>query len=197
MLHRSVHALAFILATVSTAPAAQADDITDSIQEGLKQYEAGRYSEAAASLTYASQLILQKKGDALKTALPPALPGWQAEAGESSAAGAALGAGLTVSRRYRKDGADIKVRIVTDSPMIQGVAMMLANPIMATSGGGRLERVGGEKALVQFDPQNRRGELQMMIGNRFLVSIEGRNVAREDLLAYAGAVDLEVLRKLP
>jgi hypothetical protein len=48
-----------------------ADDVTDSINEALEYYNAGRYSEAVGSLNYAAQIIGQKKGGQLEDFLPP------------------------------------------------------------------------------------------------------------------------------
>ncbi len=46
----------------TTSPLVHADEVEDSIKEGLDAYSAGDYSTAAASLDYAAQLIRQKKG---------------------------------------------------------------------------------------------------------------------------------------
>lgn len=78
-----------------------ADDVTDSIGEGLQHYNNNEYSEAVKSLNYASQLIQQKKGKSLESLLPEPLSGWTADNASSEAAGAAMfGGGTTAKRKY-------------------------------------------------------------------------------------------------
>jgi hypothetical protein len=174
---------------------AGADDIEDSIQEGLKAYQAGDFQGAAGSLEYAAQLIRQKRGTALQAVLPQPLPGWQAEEATSQAAGAAMFGGLTsVERVYRKGAASVTVRIITDSPMMQGMMMFFANPAAAAASGMKLQRIGDQKAMVKFDAAAREGEVTLAVANRFLVTVEGKGAEQQELLTYAGAVDYKRLQ---
>ena len=66
---------ALLALLVTTAPLVHADEVEDSIKEGLDAYGAGDYSTAAASLDYAAQLIRQKKGGELESVFPDALEG--------------------------------------------------------------------------------------------------------------------------
>lgn len=180
------------------AGAGVADDVVDSINEGLEYYNNGEFAEAASSLNYAVQLIQQKKGDALTQMFPQPLEGWEASDPESQSAGAGMfGGGVTAERAYSRGDSHIVIRVVTDSPMLQSVMMMFSNPMFATSGGGKLERVGKQKAVVKYAAADKSGDLQMVVDNRFLVTVEGDNVAREDLLAYAAAVDVKKLAEMP
>lgn len=177
---------------------AYGDDVTEAINEGLQYYTNGEYTDAAGSLDYAAQLIRQKKGGELTGLLPEPLEGWKAEQGTSQAAGAAmLGGGVTAERKYDKGSSHITIRYITDSPMMQGVMMMFSNPMFAASDGGKLERIGGQKAIVKYDSSEKSGEIQIVIGNRFLITIEGREVAKEDLVAYAKVIDYKKLAALP
>jgi hypothetical protein len=184
--------------TAGLGTAVAGDEVLDSISEGEEFYKNGEYAEAVTSLNYAVQLIQQKKGDVLTQLLPEPLEGWTAEEAASQSAGAAMfGGGITAERRYSKGDAEVVIRVITDSPMMQGVMMMFSNPMFATSDGGRLERIGRQKAIVKFDEAGKSGDLQMVIDNRFLVMVEGNGVARDDLLAYAGAIDVKKLAELP
>jgi len=75
---------------IGIAGSASADDVEDSVKEGLEYYKDGDYSSAAGSLEYAAQLIRQKKGGQLEVFLPKPLPGWTAEDVSSQAMGAAM-----------------------------------------------------------------------------------------------------------
>jgi len=189
--------LACVLMAVGGAAGAD-DEVLKSINEGTEFYNNGEYAEAVTSLNYAVQLIQQKKGDVLKDLLPAPLAGWTAEDAESQSAGAAMfGGGVTAERSYSKDDSRITIRMITDSPMMQGVMMMFSNPMFATSDGGKLERIGKQKAIVKYDEGNKSGDLQMVVNNRFLVMVEGDAVTRDELLAYAGAIDMKKLSELP
>jgi hypothetical protein len=175
-----------------------ADDVTDSINEALEYYNAGKYSDAIGSLNYAAQIIGQKKGGQLEDFLPTPLAGWTAEEAGSQAAGAAMfGGGVSASRSYRKENASVDVQIVTDSPILQGMMMMFTNPAFAASDGGKLEKINGQKAIVKYSAADREGTINIMVVNRFLVTIEGDDVTKDDLTAYAQAVDYDKLAAMP
>ena len=197
--HRKMMCLAgMVLMVLSLSFPALADDVTDSINEAMDQYKKGQYAAAIGSLNYASQLIGQKKGESLETLLPKPLSGWTADKATSQAAGAAVfGGGVTASRSYRKDDKEASVSYITDSPMLQGILMMFSNPMFATADGGKLEKIKGQKAIVNYDEEGKSGEIKMVIASRFLVTIEGSNVALQDLKDYAGAIDFNKLASLP
>jgi hypothetical protein len=197
---RSGSALAAValVAACLLGTTAWADDVTDSINEGLQYYQQGQMAEAVQSLNYAVQLIQQKKGEGLVTLLPQPLDGWIAEDASSQAAGAAmLGGGVSAERRYTRESASVRVHVLTDSPMMQGVMMMFSNPMFATSDGGKLDKINGQKAIVKYDASGRDGDIKLVIANRFLVTVEGSDVSLEDLKAYAGAIDYQKLAALP
>lgn len=190
--------LVAMLLLTATVQSVGADDVTTAIEEALKAYQDGDHSTAVESLNYASQLIQQKKGEALKDYFPEPLNGWQAQEATSQAIGAAMmGGGLTASRTYRREDRSVTVQFVTDSPMLQPFMMMLANPMAAASNGGKLETIGGQKALVQYDASKKRGDIRIVVANRILVTVEGSAVSAEDLKAYAQAVDYGRLSEMP
>jgi hypothetical protein len=189
-------ALTLVVTTWTTSP--RADEIRDSINEALQNYKDGNYTDAVANLNYASQLIQQKKGEDLQALLPAPLKGWTADDASSQAMGAAmLGGGVTAERRYHKDDNSINIQVVTDSPVLQGVMMMLSNPMFAASDGGKVQRINQQKAIVKYEADSRSGSIQIVVANRFLVTIEGNDVAKEDLEAYAKAMDYKKMEAMP
>ena len=123
----------------------RADDVTDSIDEAVKAYKAGDFSVAAQSLDAAAQLVRQKRGEQFKALLPEAPKGWTAEEATLQSAGAAMfGGGVSVERHYAKGDASMTVKVITDSPILQGVMMMMGNPMFANADGGKLERIKGQ-----------------------------------------------------
>ena len=198
-MHRLVICLSLVVVFVfSGSSPILADDVTDSISEALKQYNNGEFADAVQSLEYASQLIRQKKGGQLEAFLPEPIPGWKAEAAKSQALGSAMfGGGVTAERCYVKDGSRVEVKIITDSPLMQAMMMMFSNPMVATADGGKLEKIGGEKAIVKYSNDNKDGSINMVIANRFLITVEGNDVARQDLIAFAQGIDFKKLAAMP
>jgi len=150
------------------------------------------------AIDYASQLIQQKKGEKLESMLPKPLDGWKAQEATSQAVGAAMmGGGLSAERSYSKESSTVDIQIITDSPIMQGMMMMFSNPMLAASDGGKLQKIGRQKAIVKYDAQNKSGDINVVVANRFLVTIEGRDVSAADLKAYAKAVDYDKLSDMP
>jgi len=175
-----------------------ADDVTDYMNEALQYYKDGQYSDAVDSLNFAEQLIQQKKSTGLEAFLPGPLKGWTAEAATSQAASSAmLGGGITAERSYSKGDSSIQIQIMADSPMLQGVLMMMSNPMFATADGGKMERIGKQKAIIKFNPSTKEGDIQIVVANRFLVSIEGNGITNKNLKDYAKAIDYKKMSTLP
>lgn len=172
----------------------RADDVTDTINEAVQQYKAGKYHEAAGTLDYAAELIRQKRSQTLRLLLPEPPAGWSADEATSQTLGTAVFGGMvSAERRYAKGDASVTVKIVTDSPLLQSMIAVFANPMIAGMSGSEVVRVKGQKALIRYSPEERKGELNVVVANRFLVTLEGHGVKREDLVGFASAVPYEKL----
>jgi hypothetical protein len=189
--------LAAGLAITLHCPALFADDeVLTIIEQAVTQYKNNDLADASSNLEYASQLIRQKKGEAMKSLLPEPLAGWESEPATSQALGAAVfGGGITVSRTYTKKPAVITIDIVSDSPLLQSLVMMINNPMIAGASGGKLETVNGQRAIVQYDEAAAKGEVNIVVENRFMVTLKGKKVERSQLISYAAAVDYDALAK--
>ena len=182
----------------SIVPVVHADEITDAINEGLKHYQDGNFTGAAGSLDYAAQLIRQKKGGALTSLLPNAIEGWTAEEPTSQAAGAAMmGGGVSAERKYNKEESNITIQYMADSPLMQGVMMMFNNPMFASSDGGKLETISGQRAIVKYNATDKNGDVKIVVANRYLITVEGSGVTKEDLVAYVKLIDFTKMAALP
>ncbi|MCK5071442.1 MAG: hypothetical protein KAR01_12890 [Desulfocapsa sp.] len=175
--------------------AQEKDPVVETIEKALIEYKNNDFSNAATSLDYAGQLIRQKKGETLNNLLPEPLPGWTADEGTSKVTSAALlGGGLTAERTYTKDDSLIKITIITDSPLMQSMIMIFSNPLFAASA-GQLELINGHKGVVNY--QNNGGDINIVVNNRFLVTLKGKNVSRMDLMSSAKSIDLDTIGALP
>jgi len=177
-------------------PALAQDEVLRTVDEAVSQYRKGDYAGAASNLDYASQLIRQKKSEEMKKLLPEPMNGWTAEPASAQALGTAVfGGGITVSRSYARPPSSLSIDIVSDSPLLQSLVMMLNNPMFVGASGGKLEAVNGQRAIVKFNETTRSGDLNIVVDNRFMVTVKGQKIEREDLLAYAGRVDFSALAR--
>ena len=175
----------------AAAPALAADDILDAIDAGRKAYQAGDMQNAKQSLDLASQLIGQKNAEAFAAMLPAPLPGWKAEKAQANAIGAAMfGGASAATRSYTNDkGDNVEVSITGDSAMLMQFGPMLNNPALAGAM-GKLIKVGAQRAIQTND-----GDVLMMVGNKFMIHVQGSADAASKL-AYAQAVDVAKLSKM-
>jgi len=186
------------LLLVSLHTSLTADDISDTLSEAIKSYEAGEFTNAVEDINYALQLIQQKKSEGLSSYLPEPLEGWTAKKAEAQSAGSGMfGGGIGSHKTYKKGSSKIKIEILTDSPVLQSMMGLFSNPMFATSDGGKLQRIGRQKAIVKYKEDRERGDITIVVAKRFLVKVEGTKVSEEDLKAYAKAIDFKKLAKLP
>ncbi len=174
----------------------QADEVSDAIREALQAYQSGDYSMAVSNLNYATQLVQQLKSDQLATVAPPPLQGWQASEVKKSAAGAMYGGGVSIERSYTKGDSTVELSITADAPMLQGFLMMMNNPMMLSGGNGRLTKIAGHKAIVEFSNEDRSGQVTIVHANRFLIQISGNGVDQDTLRRYAEKVGFSQLEQL-
>lgn len=189
MLFNKLSVLIFIGA-IGMSAIVQADDTLDALEQATALYKEGKAQEALAQLEVAAQFLRQQRAESLEKVLPEPLSGWKADDAESASVGAAMfGGGSTISRRYTKDNKSITINLVTDSPMLQSMMGLIMNPAFggAANGGGKLQMINGQKAMVKSDG------IMMVVDNKFLINIDGSKNLAEDMLAYAKAIDFKKL----
>ena len=182
--------LTVALTLAAPAAAIAADDILDAIEQARKSYQDGNFTAAKQSLDLASQLIGQKNAESFAALLPAPLPGWKAEKAETASVGIAMFGASSASRRYSSpDGHDVSVRITGDSALVTQFAQLFLNPVIAGAM-GKLIKVGDQRAIQTSD-----GTVNMVVNNKYLVTIEGSADAAAKL-AYAQTVDIARLSKM-
>jgi hypothetical protein len=185
----------FVGISVFTYGTVWADEITDSIDEALEYYKEGDFVEAANSLDYASQLMRQKRSGNLESFLPEPLAGWSAEDVSSKAAGPGyLGGMISAKRKYQKDQSSVTIELITDSPALQSMLMVFSNPAYASADGGKLIKIKRQKAVIKYHPSRKNGEINIVVAKQYLVTVKGRNVSKDDLVAYGSAIDYKTLK---
>ena len=191
---------ALLLLGAGSLPAL-ADEISDQIKRGLKLYEDGDLTGAVEELEFALAQMRQQKAENLTKIFPKAPSGWEAEKPKAQSAGRALlGGGINVTQVYKQGRGDgtVTMEVVTDSPFIQTLAMVLANPmIMQGDDHGRLIRLHGEKGLLKQVGKDG-AELQILIDKRILFKVEVRQTDSADTVAkqFGELMDVKKLRDI-
>jgi len=167
-----------------------ADDVTDQIDEALKAYNKRDYSTAATALDAAATLIRQARADSLSQLLPKPLPGWKMKK-QTNTAAALFGGGINAQKTYINGKQKIKIALTSDSPMLQAMAIMFANPQMAGAD-AKLVVVDGRKII----HNRKKNSFQAMVANRVLVSVEGgRNTDESAVKKYLKSIDFNGVEK--
>lgn len=184
---------------LSLSSACFADEVIENLDTAKAAYEAGKYSEAIQALDYAGSLVRQKKGEAVVKLLPAAPSGWTAEEAESeSTSGSVMGGIVGAKRVYRRASGEgrVSIQIQSDSPLLQTYGMMFANPMLMTSSGAKLETIKGQKCAVTFKAGNKNGDVKAVVDNRYMITIDGDDLSREELVSFAKAIDYSALAAL-
>ena len=182
------------LATLLLTTNVVADDISDTLEEALVSYKKGDVSQTKEDVIYVLELLRQQSGNTLKGHLPEALDGWEAEEAQSETAGAGmLGGGTTLSRTYRKETSKIVIEIITDSPLLESLGSVFANPMFAS--GGEIKRINREKAMIKYNKKQESGDVSLMIDKRFMINVKGWKVSKEELIEYTKSIDFKALKE--
>ncbi|TQV89012.1 hypothetical protein [Aliikangiella coralliicola] len=170
-----------------------ADEVTNAINEGLRQYQKGEFSAATSQLDYAAALIRQQKIGRVITVFPEPLTGWKAEvAGSDSSSELTLGGGITANRIYSLgERQEVEIELMMDSPMLQSMLSMFSNPSMITMSGAKLISVQGIKAMLRVEDGDI--EVILIVNNNAMFTLKGYGASEEDVIAYAEALRLDKL----
>jgi hypothetical protein len=131
--------------------------------------------------------------DVLKGTLPT-VAGWTMDAPEAERMTSPI-AFSQVETSYKKGDAEIEMRVVDTGyaqMLIAPWSMFLASGYSRENSDGyeKSVSVGGNPGFEKWDSSSKRGELNIFAGKRFMVTIEGRDLADTKLLhEFASKVD--------
>jgi hypothetical protein len=176
---------------LATASGSFADDVTDQIDEALKAYQKKDYATATAALDAAANLIRQSKAETAKSLLPEPLSGWTAGDAEATAMGAGMmGGGTSVSRQYHKGDEQVEITLLSDSPMLQAMAMMFSGAMSGPD--NKLVVIDGRK----MSYSKSENAYQTVVANKTLVKVAGsEGVDDKTLRQYLKAVKFAEIEK--
>lgn len=131
--------------------------------------------------------------DALKATLP-SVSGWTMDAPEAERMTSPI-AYSQVETNYKKGDAEVEVRVVDTGyaqMLIAPWSMFLASGYSRETGDGYEKSIsfGGNPGFEKFDHGSKHGELNIFVNKRFMVSLEGRELADTKVLhEFASRMD--------
>jgi|GEM_PF-378125 len=178
-------------------------------QDAIKQ---GADAMAAASAMIGAMMGGDAKGAGavepvdfreLKALLPETISGLKR--GEQSGERSGM-AGIKVSHVQASDGDGGQSRLrvkITDAGSMSGFAGVAAAAWAmvdidkeTSSGYEKTSTVGGRRMHEQWDSRDKRGEVSMIVGGRFIVEMRGNGIEMKDLKQAINAIDVKKLEAL-
>lgn len=114
-------------------------------------YQGGDWETAADQWERAAALTREKAAEHSQHLLPEPLEGWKLADIDSGAYSVAGFGGSSAEREYRKGDASVSIQVLSDSSLIQGMAMLFNTPDMASRSGMHFANIQGRKAMIQKD----------------------------------------------
>lgn len=157
------------------------EGLIGSVKEAL---DAKRYGAALKDAQALQAALAKLRVEQLKGLLSDAPAEWTAEATQGEAQTAMfMGLGVSVKRRYRKGDANVMATLVSDSPMVAGIAAMMTNP-MLLQGNPHMSTVTiqGRKCLLEIKAESKVVKLNVLFNNNTaLLTLDGKGVERKDV----------------
>ena len=177
------------------------------IDAARKLYQSGKLLQSAEELSAAIDSIYGQLSRRYAATLPAAPQGWTAEAPDPQRL-ALMGGAAPAARDYRQAGGQpgapaqgqprMNARIVLDSDAVKSMAPLFGPQLpQGVPQTVKRVRIGDQDAVVAYDPQQRGGEVSVLVGNRILLQVEGMGVAgAEPMIATMRNWNIGELKRL-
>jgi hypothetical protein len=150
---------------------AHADDFTDELDKARQLYEKHDLKGSSTELGFAARVLNDKRVALYAALFAPAPSGWKVDESDSdhgtggALASQMMGGAVMVERTYRQDDGDgeIRAEVLAESPMIQSMAVLAANPMYMDKGAKRVS-IGDGNAVLKYDDGEKSGELTLVVG---------------------------------
>ncbi len=168
----------------------ESDDVEATTKEALRQLREGNL-EAKEVVAYQS----------LKDLLPPRVLGMKRTHLEGQKSGMEGLQVAVANATYQENDKEINISIVDaggSALTLAGLAMWANMEFERESDDGyeRTTRIEGYKAFEQYDKNAKSGQLSVLVDDRFVINIEGDNVAEKDLRKVLDDINLRQLSRL-
>jgi hypothetical protein len=104
--------------------------------------------------------------------------------------------GLAFFKSYRNgesaQSSKVVISIIANSPMVSSLTLFLSNPMIAKDTGKHSSTYSGFKAIEEYDPVYRTGEINLLLSSNTLITISATNIPDGKLLSeFANSIDFK------
>lgn len=198
--------LLLVLSTLLVLPAALPQEragakkvltFPEAVDAAKKAVEAEKMGAAIAALQAAIKDLQKKQRVQILAALPKP-DGWEIEDANDDTSNdiaiGLLGGHSAVSRTYRSGDKQITAEVTANSPLLQMMTMMFANPALVEADGGEIVKYGPHKAILKKSGESGQ-ELTILMHDAHLVKASAQNVSGDDLLKIFDQATIDRLEK--
>lgn len=169
------------------------EDVKAQIETAKKALSEKNYRDVNFSLQQALGSLAVVIGNEVLAVLPADINGLKAvKENDNVSSAAMMMAGTTIQRVYGQDDKRIELNIVVNSPMVASLAMVLNNPMYASSMGSdqKIVSVGSKRGILKMDKENKSAELQVVSGSN-LTTIQATGIinAEADMTGLGAKID--------
>ena len=184
-----------LLTLLLALPFAAAQDKKDPFEAGIREtwelYKQGKEAEVTEKLRELLKMMEEKSTEKVVEVLPNQIDYWKG--GELTREDlAVMGGGTSLSRVYATGKRKVEIKVIKDSPLMQKLAPLIANPQLLALGNRETHKISGKTAVMDGDKK-----LQMVLSDRIYLEANAIGEATEkDLVAIVRELDLKALSKI-
>jgi hypothetical protein len=199
-MRKTIYTLALVVLCLLTSNV-KAQDATAKLNEADASYSSKNLENTRYALQQALIEINKAVGKDILELLPRTISDLQVVPKEDNVSGAAGFAGLFVNRTYVLGEKNVKIEIISDSPMLAGLNAMLSMPMIMgnTDPSQKRMKISGYKAMLQkstSDETNVSYTLQIPL-NQALFTLQVKGIpAENDVINMANGLPLDQIAKL-
>ncbi|MDP4210595.1 MAG: hypothetical protein Q8928_17435 [Bacteroidota bacterium] len=191
-----------IIIVIFVSTNAKSQDVASKLKEAQSAYSSGSLDNARFALQQALEEINKAIGKEILGILPVKMGDMPYVEKEDNVTGAAMGnSSLYVNRKYGTDDKNVKVEIISDSPLLAGINAMLAMPSFLGTGNANQKRIkiAGYKALMQKNSDdNGKTSYDIQVPfNQSLLTVRCQGISSEnDAISMANSIAIDKIVKL-
>jgi hypothetical protein len=199
-MRKTIYTIALVVLCLLTSNV-KAQDASAKLNEADASYSSKNLENTRYALQQALIEINKAVGKDILELLPRTISDLQVVPKEDNVSGAAGFAGLFVNRTYGQGEKNVKVEIISDSPMLAGLNAMLSMPMIMgnTDPNQKRMKISGYKAMLQkstSDETNVSYTLQIPL-NQALFTLHVKGIpAENDVINMANGLPLDQIAKL-
>jgi len=171
----------------------------EAVETARKSVDAEEYGAAVTALQAAIRAVQKLQRASILAALPKpegyTFKDNDPKDDEQNPFGTSLAAlGLTLNRRYEKGDKSIDLEITANSPMVQMLSMMFANPAIVKADGGEIVEYGQHKAILKPNGEGA-FEMTLLMHGKHIVKATSNGLTADELLAVIDQATVDRLEK--